>query len=505
MSRSIGVHILLVEDDPGMALLATDRLTEAEEWQVTTAQSAADCRAHVATQPFDVILLDRGLPDCDGATLIGELLTALPDVAIVMLSAADSAASATETLKLGACDYLAKTPDLKHLDELPTVIRRSLERIRWKREEARLRNEMDLLLTAIRSTGDAVIMTDCQRTVQFWNIAAEKLFGWRAEEVLGKPIPFIPPDRETESNELSQRASRGDPLVGIDTVRQRRDGSLVEVSLTLTAAVHDDGSVRAYVAVVRDISERKAIEQARADFVAMLTHDIKNPLAVIRDCAEILAEAKLTADDADWVCTIHHASDTIERLVTDFLMTAAIEAGSLTHVQERIPVAGLVSASVDQFRTAAARRLIRLEAEETADAAFVNGDRMQIERALGNLINNAIKFTPAGGSVSVGAVRRNGNVEFQVRDTGPGISADELAYVFDKYRRVRGTEQIDGSGLGLYIVRHLIQAHGGSVAVSSEVGRGSVFTISLPVSAAGAALEPAQRTDSAASIAGQAP
>ena len=110
-----------------------------------------------------------------------------------MLTGADSAESATETLKLGAWDYVVKRPDLKHLDELPAIVGRCIERIRWRQEETRLRNEMDLLLTAIRSTGDAVIMTDCERRVQFWNAAAEKLFGWRAEEVLGRRCRWSPP------------------------------------------------------------------------------------------------------------------------------------------------------------------------------------------------------------------------------------------------------------------------------------------------------------------------
>jgi len=121
-------------------------------------------------------------------------------------------------------------------------------------------------------------MTDCDRCVRFWNTAAEKLFGWRAEEVLGLPVPVVPPDHEAESAALRDRVRRGEVLVGIDTVCRRRDGSLVEISLTLTAAVHPDGSVRAYVGVMRDISERKAVERMRADFAAMLTHDIKNPL-----------------------------------------------------------------------------------------------------------------------------------------------------------------------------------------------------------------------------------
>jgi PAS domain S-box-containing protein len=412
--------------------------------------------------------------------LIGELLQVLPDAAIVMLTGADSAGSATETLKLGASDYLVKRPDLKHLDELPAVIDRCLERIRWRREEARLRSEMDLMLTAMRGTGDAVVMTDSNRCVGFWNAAAEKLFGWRAEEVLGRPPLVAPPDREAEWAALRDRVSRGEALVGIDTICQRRDGSLVEISLTLTAALHADGSVRAYVGVMRDVSERKAVERMRADFAAMLTHDIKNPLAVIRDCAAMMAESELRTDDREFVETIHHAAGTIDQLVSDFLISATIEAGQLTLTPGRVPVADLVTAVVEQFRTSAARRSIDLEVDGVVDHGSVTGDRLQLERALGNLINNAIKYTGPGGRVAVGAVRQNGSVRFSVGDTGLGISAADRPYIFDKYRRLPGSQHIDGAGLGLFIVQHLVEAHGGSVSVSSTLGHGSVFTITLP-------------------------
>ncbi|MBI3786415.1 MAG: PAS domain S-box protein [Deltaproteobacteria bacterium] len=485
MSTPPTARILLVEDDPGMLVLATDRLNEIDGWHVMTAESAADCRRRVADGTFDVVLLDRGLPDCDGASLIRELLQALPETAIIMLTGADSAESATETLKLGAWDYIVKRPDLHHLEELPAVIRRSLERLRWKREEARLHSEMELMLTAIRGSGDAMIMADCERRVKFWNAAAEKLFGWRSEEVLGKPIPMVPPSREAESDELSQRASRGETLVGVETIRQRRDGSLVEVSLTLTAATQGDGSVHAYVAVMRDISERKALERARADFAAMLTHDIKNPLAVVRDGASLISESELQDDDRELLQGIEHAAETIDRLVSDFLMSATIEAGPLRQQRDRIAVADLICSTVDQFRTAAARQWIALEidggADGTAAGCFVCGDRLQLERALGNLINNAVKYTRPGGHVAVSAIRDAGFVRIEVQDTGFGISADELPYVFDKYRRVKGTERIDGSGLGLFIVRHLVETHGGSVSVRSEVGHGSTFTIALPL------------------------
>ena len=257
--------------------------------------------------------------------------------------------------------------------------------------------------------------------------------------------------------------------------------SIVRRSLTLTAALNVDGSVHAYVGVIRDISERKALERTRADFAAMLTHDIKNPLAVIQGCAKLLEEAGLEPEDAEWVAAIDRAADMIDKLVIDLLLAATIEAGKLKLAYQPVAVGALVSSSVRQFRAAAARKDIILRTEGEAETSNVRGDLVQLERVLGNLIDNAIKYTPAGGIVTVQALCRNDDLLLRVADTGPGISPEDLPYVFEKYHRTSASENVDGAGLGLYIVRYLAEAHGGSASVDSRVGSGSAFTITIPL------------------------
>jgi len=485
MSEPDDLHILVVEDDTGMALLVAERLEE-QGWEVTTAGSAAECRECVSQRSFDVILLDRGLPDCDGASLIDELLAGRSDRAIVMLTGADSAASATETLKMGAWDYVVKRPDLAYLDELPAVVRRCLERIHWRREQERLRGEMDLLLTAIRSAGDVVLMIDAEDRVRFWNAAAEQLLGWRVEEVQGKQLPVVPEDRRGEFADLTERARTGQQLVGVETVWQRRDGSHLEVSMTLTAVRNTDGTLRACVMVGHDISERKKLERDRADFVAMLTHDIKNPITTIFGYASELGDAKLEPDYVECVAAIERSAEMINTLVSNFLISSTIERGALRLGREPVPVTEFVEGCVRQFRPAAARAQVELSSCADLGEASVMGDRLQLERALSNLIGNALKFTPAGGSVRVEAHHDAETLRVCVCDTGPGIAADELPHIFEKYRRERGTHRVDGAGLGLFITRSLIEAHGGSVSATSKVGAGSTFEIRLPLEASAA-------------------
>jgi PAS domain S-box-containing protein len=480
MANAAALQILVVEDDPGMALLVGERL-EGHGWDVTTVGSAAECRECAAGKSFDVILLDRGLPDCDGASLIDGLLDGRSDRAIVMLTGADSAESATETLKLGAWDYVVKRPDLGYLDELPGVVRRCAERIEWRREQERLRGEMDLLLTAIRSAGDVVLMIDSENRVRFWNAAAERLLGWSTEEVQGQPLVFVPEDRRGEFDDLTGRARSGQQIVGVETVWQQQNGSHLEVSMTLTAVRNPDGTVRAFVIVGHDISERKELERDRADFVAMLTHDIKNPITTIFGYASELGYAKLAPEYVECVEAIERSAEMINTLVSNFLISTTIERGTLRLVHEPVPVTEFLQDCVRQFRPAAARVQIELSCQLDVGAASVMGDRLQLERALSNLIGNALKFTPAGGSVTVEAEREAQSLHVRVRDTGPGISPEELPHVFEKYRREKGTHRIDGAGLGLFITRNLVEAHGGSVSAASQPGVGSTFEIRLPI------------------------
>lgn len=485
MAKSDDIRILVVEDDSGLALLVAERLQE-HGWEVSCAGSGAECRKRVAAQTFDVVLLDRGLPDCDGASLIGELLGGRSDRAVVMLTGADSAASATETLKLGAWDYVVKRPDLTYLDELPGVVRRCVDRIRWRREQERLQGEMDLLLTAIRSAGDVVVMIDAADRVRFWNAAAERLLGWSANEVIGQQLPVIPMDRRSEFADLIGRARSGQQIVGVETVWRRKDGSLREVSMTLTDVKNPDETVRASVIVAHDISERKRLERDRTDFVAMLTHDIKNPITTIFGYASELRDANLEPEYAECVAAIERSAEMINTLVSNFLISGTIERGTLRLVREPVAAEEFVENCVRQFRPAAERAQIVLSQRLDIGSVSILADRLQLERALSNLIGNALKFTPPGGSVTVEAEHDAEHLHVRVRDTGPGIGPEELPHVFEKYRREKGTHRIDGAGLGLFITRSLVEAHGGSVSASSRPGEGTTFEICLPIEASSA-------------------
>jgi len=235
------------------------------------------------------------------------------------------------------------------------------------------------------------------------------------------------------------------------------------------------------VAVFRDCSEQHALEQLRADFLSMITHDIKAPLTVILGYTELLTEGESRPADMppDILGHIRESGEKIHALVSNFLDVSRIEAGRLVLDRRLIDLGGVVAQAVDQHAWSARRKGLALSIESGRLPAVV-ADESQMERVVGNLVGNAIKYTPAGGVIQVTTGRHNGHVTVAVRDTGRGIPAHELPHLFEKYRRVRDKHRTEGTGLGLFIAKTIVEAHGGQIRVESAPGTGSTFTVLLP-------------------------
>jgi len=246
--------------------------------------------------------------------------------------------------------------------------------------------------------------------------------------------------------------------------------------------------------VIKRNQDRQRLVQERSLFLSMLSHDIKNPVQVILSYADIIQEdAKLAEENLHFLERIKHNAENILRLVGDFVEVRKIEAGKMVLNRQPVAVDKFVEELVTQQSALAASRRIQLQVEPDLPATEVPIDRHYIERAVTNLVGNAIKYTPEGGAVRVSAQVDGTHVKLAVADTGQGIPEDELPYIFDKFRRARGHGAAEGSGLGLFIVKAIIEAHGGEIDVQSKEGEGSTFSIRLPLQApeSAAALEEA--------------
>jgi PAS domain S-box-containing protein len=220
----------------------------------------------------------------------------------------------------------------------------------------------------------------------------------------------------------------------------------------------------------------------RDEVLGVVSHDLRNPLSVISMCTHVLIESppQGEAERRDLLSTIDESAQWMQRMISDLLDVSVIEAGALSLERHEVDVAALIERVVQMFSGAARDKSVALYEDVPPDVPTVNADEGRLLQLLANLVMNAIKFTEAGGRITVGARLERGSVVLCVEDTGPGIPPEHLPHIFERYWHAKRTARTRGSGLGLAIVKGITEAHGGTVTVKSEVGKGTTFAITLP-------------------------
>lgn len=378
------------------------------------------------------------------------------------------------------------------------------------------------LSALIESADDAIISKTLDGIITSWNAGAERIFGYTPEEAIGKPVTMlIPPDHVDEEPAILARLRAGERIEHYETVRVRKDGRNIHISLTVSPIKGPNGTIIGASKIARDITEqrhaRKALdaayeeakrarreaEQAAAEnerlyrqaeessrlkeeFLATISHELRTPLSAILGWTRMLRLGQLSADDHT------KALDTIERnaraqaqLIDDLLDVSRIVTGKLRmDVRPSDPIT-FIDAAVEAVRPAAEAKGVRVQKVMDTGTVSIPGDPVRLQQIVWNLLSNAIKFTPRGGRVQIRSERVNSHLEIVVTDTGQGIAPDFLPHVFDRFRQAdqKTSRQYGGMGLGLAIVRHLVELHGGTVrADSGGLGQGATFTVQLPIS-----------------------
>jgi two-component system, OmpR family, phosphate regulon sensor histidine kinase PhoR len=348
-------------------------------------------------------------------------------------------------------------------------------RLRDRLEE--LTEERDRAGQILDALDDGVLLLDGAGRLLVANPAARSWFGLPddlrpglpAQRVLGAP----------QVSELAEQAAQaGAPVVGTFTLVFPEPRTLAMRAFPLV----DRGPTGRIVVTMTDITQRRRLEVLRRDFVANASHELKTPVAAVRALAETLLTALPDDPEAGrrFAERIARETERLDALAGDLLDLSRVERGTLD--VEPVDLVGLVKEVVGGYADRAEERRIRLDAELQL-AVAMRGDRAQLGLLLSNLIDNALRYTPAKGTVRVRLDAAEGRAILQVADNGEGIPAGELPRIFERFYRVdkARTRQTGGTGLGLAIVRHVAEAHGGAVRVASELGRGSTFTVTLPL------------------------
>jgi PAS domain S-box-containing protein len=385
------------------------------------------------------------------------------------------------------------------------------------------------LAAIVRHSDDAIISKRLDGTITSWNRAAERMFGYTADEAIGQSIRLIiPRERWGEEDDVLSKVARGEVLDHFETVRHHKDGRLLDVSLTVSPIKDETGRIVGASKISRDISERKRAEserrqaeeerarlldwtqaanRAKDEFLAILSHELRTPLNAILGWSEVLRQRR--ADEETTERGLQAISRNVKaqvRLIDDLLDVSRIASGKMRLEVRPIELAPIVEAALETIGPAAEAKRLRVATVIDSSGAVL-GDPDRLQQVVWNLVSNAVKFTPKGGSIQVAVTRINSHVEISVSDTGKGIPLEYLPFVFDRFSQADTSlrRQFGGLGLGLNIARDLVELHGGTIeARSGGEGKGATFVVKLPRSLVHAPASGGQRHHPTAEEAGAA-
>jgi PAS domain S-box-containing protein len=362
----------------------------------------------------------------------------------------------------------------------------------------------------VESSPLAVVEWDSDFRVSRWSASAERLFGWKAEDVIGKHVNewrFVFADDVDAVALVTNRQREGVEVHGVQRNRNyTRDGQILFCEW-YNSVLHDDrGKLVSVLSLVLDVTARKSAEDERAaalvrerdarrhaeeadrlkdEFLATLSHELRTPLTSILGWASMIRNGEVEGSSAvRAIETIERNARAQARLIDDLLDVSRIITGNLRLDLHPLNLAPIVDAALDALRPTADVKDIGLQTHFEPAECLVKGDSNRLRQVIWNLLSNAIKFTPRGGSVNIDLTCVESSARLTVSDTGEGISPEFLPYVFDRFRQAEASisRKQGGLGLGLAVVRHLVELHGGTISAESEgAGRGSVFTVDLPL------------------------
>ena len=487
------INVLIVEND--ITILQKCReLVLNEGHKVRTAESVEEALEIIQKHPGDVdmMLLSLELPKWGGMSLIETLQKARSEILIMTMSA-DCGDEAIEAIHAGAYDCIRKTFTI---NRFWTKMNRAIEAFRLRRQLDILTRQRQAALTKVRhrenllailnSFNDGLVVTDWQTNIVLFNSKASSLFGLSEEESLGRPISACIKSDDLFS--FFMRAIESDsylaPLMaGEEPVIQMDERTL---RVHVDPVKNETGTVIGAVGLLHDVTSITAIDKLRADFLSMVSHELKSPLSSLLMQISVVLDGlagDLVPKQAHLLGKAKEKTKGMITLVNDILDYRRMEEGKSIQKIESLDLKKILQRTLELMRLSAEEKEVNITSDMAEELPSFNGDMGGIEAIFVNLISNAIKYTPKGGKVDVILNRSGKDILFKVADNGIGIPPEDIDRIFEKFYRIKTeqTKSVGGSGLGLSIVKGLVNAHNGSVNVESEVGKGTTFIVSLPL------------------------
>jgi PAS domain S-box-containing protein len=485
------IHVLLIEDDPDDILLLKESLTEIgmANFRLGIADRLSRGLIELRMENYDVIMLDLNLPDSRGLETLTSIIKIFPKIPIVVISGLADDVTTIEAVRRGAQDYIVKGEINGPM--LLRVLRYAIER---KHAEAVLRTSESRYRTLVETSPSGITLTDLDGKLVLCNQQTAHMHGYeRPEAMLGINVyELIAPEDRQLAALNAQKTLEEARIINIEYTMLRKDGSRFPAELSAALLRDATGAPTGFIGITRDITERKqAIEaerhltRIREEFIASVSHELRTPLFSLLGYLDLLLNGKVNDFDIqkEFLTRASNDANRLLNKVNELLDFSLLESEHLRLNLEKVDLGAIILELLKSFQEQADARRISLKFTPLDSSLVAEVDPARIHRVLEHVIENACKFSEVGGDVLVTAGLNDDNISINVIDHGVGISEEEVSRIFEKYYQVSNphTENVYGLGLGLYVAKQIVEAHGGSIAVKSQLGSGSTFTITIPV------------------------
>lgn len=486
------VRVLIVDDEK-VIREGVERSLAGRNYQISKAESGEIGIEMIKQNGYDIVLLDLMMPGIDGFGVLDWIKEHQPQIEVIVITGFATVSKAVTAMKQGAFDFVGKpfTPDYIRI-----VVERAVDKISLEAEAEKLReerilsleaiqNEQSLLKTVFGCMVEAVLITDPNAVVVHHNPAAIKMLDIQTDPVIGKPLADSIQDQVAV--QMVHEAIAKNHVVTREFAPGTVSRRYLRAHCSPVISSNSEGdTILGSVTTFEDVSTHKEIDKMKSDFVAMVAHELKSPLASIEQMIYAL-QVNCKYEEAN-SCNRLHGRMTVRtrdllRLIENLLNLSKLESGTVVFNLERTKGHEIISDIVEVARPQAEAKDIDIGFSPCSEDWLFNIDYDHMRTAIMNIVSNAIKYTPEGGDISITTSVTGGFANLICKDSGIGISSDNLPHIFDRFYRVKGkaTRHITGSGLGLSLVKEVVEAHQGYIDVRSDPDNGTTFTLSFPV------------------------
>lgn len=484
-----GAHILLIEHDNRVIESIRQGLKEPYELDVEKTAGAGIKKA--SSKEYDLFFIATDLPDMDGVDVLARIRSIYPDAICVMMEADPDIDTIMRSGRMGGYDFLKKP--IKH-HKLERLMKRATER-RWYIREARrledeknsnllaISEEQSRLRSVINSIDDGLMITNNRREIIFTNPRLHKLIDVKREILVGEKIfDIIPRKLQMQIDAIFER---NDPSCSIKEEIVIEPPAKLVVLANSTPILGDNNKLTGVVSVLRDISEIKALELSKSEFINMVAHELKAPLGAIKGYLEMVVEKQLGENNElyeNYLKRSLNRSEAMLALLQDLLNIFRMDAQTVRREIEKLDAGELLKETIEFFDSNIQKRKLKLKVDIKSNL-FIEADREEIRRVYTNLISNAIKYNKDEGRIKLEANIEGEEVVIKIEDSGIGMKPEESERLFEEFFRAKNehTRKISGTGLGMTILKKIVDEYGGKIFVESEYEKGSCFEVRLPL------------------------